>query len=277
MILLEKIGVDSLPIETMSILLGELNTEARCVALASTPPELTALRDINDNLRDNGAFLETPRRRFDVRGILETMPDSLATLLRDPAAGPQDATWATRDDGPTGEFAHALAGALLDFSAQHGIGLRTLIGEKRTATENYPHSVETRLTVLAKVALLGRDSEPFSGTEIVRAVQEIDERTPDRTVRSHVAKLIDHGYIKTSHRRPKAYELAQRGDGIDAPEVMTDFFSIVGKFAIGSEHAIEHGKGRAQQIVSTPSLLSKLVAKAYEATAHTGKTFTRRP
>lgn len=266
-------GIERLPAASMAVLLGELNTEARCIALVATPTELTAMRDINEDLRQKGAFDIVDRSRFNVHGHLSAMPDYLATTVSDPLPEQARAAWAIRSDCPTGVFATAMAGALLRFSDERNVSLRTLIGEKRSAAEGKMHSIETRLGVLATVASLTLEGKPVTSSGVAERAQDFGLGA--QTIWSHLHKLARHGFLNKSESG-STFTITETKNGHDTGDTLDQFLRLVSSFAIGASVAIEKGADDARAMLYDSSRLPLLVEKSYKSSTHTGKSTSHR-
>lgn len=284
-------GIEVLPDATMSMLLGELNTESRCVLVTATPNELVPVQHVREDLFARNALGLVSRERFNLNSIVNSFSPAVISKSKDPLDGSvwiqrgaaqaiAEASGETEDDvrevtNPVGDFVAGMSGSLLAFSAEHGIPLRSLIGEKHGPKKHGISATEIRLGVVATVVTLAQTGQPFTGNQIREYTESLD--LMDRPVRSHLRELVKHGYLQCDDsKRPKVYRTTELPDRTDTLDMMTEFLGIVGRFAIGSIHAQEHGIQRGQQILDDPVLLPRLIQKSYDASGHTGKSFTRR-
>lgn len=282
-------GVESLPDATIATLFGELNTEARCVVASSIPNDLVPLQEVRNDLYSRNAYALISNRRFNVGGIVNAFAPGIIAKSNDPTdnsvwvqrgvSRPDTMTTTTHTGGssnPTGNFVAGAAGALLAFSEYHDVPLRNIVGEKHAPKgENFRSATEARLGIFAIIATLSNSNDSFTGQDVTEHGQTLDLQPGP--IRTQLRDLTAMGFLeRDTTKRPKIYRTAKLPNGTEAMEVIMDLLSIVGKFAIGSVHAQEHGIQQGRQILDDPKILPSLIYKSYEASGHTGKTFTRR-
>jgi hypothetical protein len=258
-------------------LLGELNTEASCVALTAAPQILTPVVEINQNLEAQGAFAIEEPRRFNVQGLLKAMPDNFVTMVTDPLPGYARAqSWVQKNEGIFGTFLTGYAGALLGYSLDHNRPLRIIIGEKRRPTsEGVMHSVEIRLGVLAALQSLATTSR--TGTFKRRELYELTDTfgIDEPLARRHLARLSDHKVVEDSRGKYRI-RIAEKKDGSQSFDDIADLLKIVAHFAIADPKAIQEGIDRGTEIMSDPTSLALLVRRSYATSTHTGKSTKRK-
>jgi len=285
-------GIEVLPDATMAMLLGELNTESRCVLATATPNELVPVQYVREDLMARNALGLVSRERFNLNSIVNSFSPAIISKSKDPLDGSvwiqrgitqpadsdlsQDPSGAAQETtNPVGDFIAGMSGSLLAFSAKYGIPLRSLVGEKHAPKKHGISATEIRLGVVATVVRLAQTGQPFTGNQIREYTEDLD--LMERPVRSHLSDLVKYGYLQCDDsKRPKVYHTVELPDRTDTQELMTDFLRIVGEFAIGSIRAQEDGIQRGQQILDDSVLLPRLIQKSYDASGHTGKSFTRR-
>jgi DNA-binding transcriptional ArsR family regulator len=254
--------------------IGELNTEAKCIALLSVPEKLTQLSDIREDLEILGAYDMEEATRFNVLGILKSMDGRFVSLALDPLAnGGRGEYWAQMREGPTGEFSRALGGSLLHFSFTHNVSLRKLIGERRRTTDpEQVDSVETRLALLA--VLTAESSGSRSGT--FKKAQILDRLEGDFSIRptttsTHLKRLVDAKFVVAAEQGRHRLELPTLADGREVNEIFMDFLKIVGGFAVNSPEMREQGLSQADEIMQKRGAIPLLVRRSYHSSAHTNK------
>lgn len=262
-------------------IVGELNTEARCVALLATPYELTPVIDINDNLASLGAFGLVDSCRFNVGGHLKELPDfAVSTISNLPnpeyPENPRVSLWAVRHTGIVSDYFSGLSGQFLQYSLDHGRSLRTILGEKRRKPGNIS-STEARLGVLASVLYLTDTSA--NGTFTKDEVKEMAESfgISDRITNGHLTRLTTWSVVQpVSHSSTDVYRPAIKPDGSDAYDDIKDILRIVASFAIPDAQAIKNGIDRGNQIMKSGKDIARLVHRSYSTSTHTGKSTARR-
>ncbi|MCA9331632.1 hypothetical protein KC968_01680 [Candidatus Saccharibacteria bacterium] len=281
--------VETLPDQTIATLLGEMNTEARCILVSATPNELVPLQHVKEDLEARNAYAHTSNRRFNVGGLVNSFHPAIISKSIDPI---DDSAWVRRGadhiDAKTqskpkgqestadliGNFAAGLAGSLLAFSADYGVPLRHVVGEKHPPKKHGFSATEARLGVLATIVTLAQNYDSFTGNDVRDLTDELG--FPIRPIRGHLRDLVEYGYLQSDDtKRPKVYRSTELDNGSTSFEMMQDYLMIAAKFAIGSVHAQEKGIQQGQQILNDSLLLPRLIEKSYEASGHTGKSFTR--
>ena len=269
----------------ISEIVGELNTEAKCIALLSVPvgEGATPISSIRENLAVRGAFQFVDRSRFNVLGIYKEMRSGLVALHHDPYANNGIGTyWVGRPDSPLTTFSNAWAGSFLDYSAGLGlasenpdenIGLRDILGErKQPPNPTSATAIEARLAALA--LLVAVDDEAAGNVFRRHAVIEplVEKYGISKgPAREHLNHLQEIGLLTSPcHGSPKI-ELATLSDGREARTIIRDFLKIVAGFARGSNIFEQNGLQSAEQIMSDPEKVAALVRKSYERSPHTGK------
>lgn len=274
---------------SISALLSQLNTEARCVLLLATPDELTPASTIREDLSTRGAYKVEDKRRFEITGLLSTFHQGIITKINDPN---DNSVWAKRttiqqntdsdnlnsSENPgvmLGRFAAGMAGHLLSFSLNNGIALRKIIGEKQLAKDSGFSATEIRLGALATIALLANGNDTFSGADFTDVTNGLGMPTP--IARTQLKKLTNHGLLSRDDScRPKIYRPVELQNGLKSTEVINDLLKIVAVYAIGSTSSELEGLELGRQILNDSYTLPRLIHRSYSSTEHTGKTFTKK-
>lgn len=254
------------PIGGMHALIGELNTEARCVAITATPPGETPVPEINEGLRKFNAFSLVGQRRFNVHALLSSMPDELVRSGNDSCA---QVASVIKNSESLGSFATGLAGSLLRYSHERGVSLRMIIGEKRSGKNGEAHSTHSRLGVLAAIAAFSETGEPFTTTEVAREVESYG--VDQRTARAHVWKLTKQGLLTKGQTRKRSLEVFRKPDGTTFADDINELFRIIGRFSLSPAMAIAQGTEEGRDIIHDSNNLPLLVERSYASSTHTGK------
>ncbi len=265
----------------MSILIGNLNTEAKCLAVSFTPQELVPVTEITEELREVGAYGIESSRRFNVSGILKKIHPAIVSTWDDPDPNNFRGArlWAQRRPDYTGNYVAGLAGALIGYSFHHDRPLRTVLGEKRSMKNSAINSTEIRLGVLTGLLYMHETSpnEIFTREDVRDCISDAyndeswygDRRIIDRHfTQLRQARIIEE--IKIG--REQIIRLNKRPDGKELYDEIRDLLKIVGEFAIGLESTIDKGMSSVQKIIhDQPANIAMLVHRAYANSGHTGK------
>jgi hypothetical protein len=265
--------------KSVSALLGELNTEAKCVALLFTPQEPTRVSDISESLVDAGAYDIEERSRFNVSGILGQMPDLLVkTSSKDEESGnSQPRMWAQKSKGYFGEFIDGVSGTLLDYSLRHDRPLRTIIGEKKQQ-KGITSAIELRLGVLAAVAKLSHESGygTIDRNDVIDCVEEAFKADSIPLIRDTVLKAIGRlqvdGVVEIKTVGIKSdVRLFDTEKARPTEEQVMDLLGIVGKIATADREMVFDGQTLRNKIISRRSTIANLIHTSYSSSNHTGK------
>ncbi|MFO0920290.1 MAG: hypothetical protein U0451_01310 [Candidatus Saccharimonadales bacterium] len=268
-------------LEQMSVLIGNLNTEAKCLAVSFTPQKLVPVTEITENLRIAGAYdIEGPKR-FNVSDILKKIHPTIVSTWDDPDPvnfrGAK--LWAQRQPDYAGNYVAGLAGALMDYSFLHDRPLRTILGEKRTMSRSAINSTEIRLGLLTGLLYMHNTSpnEVFTREDVKDCISGVygdelwygDRRIIDRHfTQLRQARIIEE--IKIG--RDRIIRLCKKPNGTESYDEIQDLLKIVGEFAIGLESTIDQGISQAHDIIyDHPENPAMLVHRSYASTGHTGK------
>ncbi|MCA9333149.1 hypothetical protein KDA00_04755 [Candidatus Saccharibacteria bacterium] len=267
---------------SIAAVIGELNTEARCIALTSTPTEFTQVLDICDGLQQKGAFDIVDKSRFNVGGILKEFPNSVVATISDPPApdvsapNPQTRLWAKKADGVVGDYFTGFAGDLLQYSLAHNRALRTIIGEKVRKEDRMP-SIESRLGVLAAIQYLSDES--VSGTFTRREVRDMtsDFGIGRSVAMQHIKRLMIHSVVQPARNNSdEVLRPAIKPDGTEAYDDIRDILQIFARFAIPTPNVIYSGVKSGRLVMSDPKVVSLLIQRSYATSTHTGKSTRRK-
>lgn len=268
-------AVAALPLETMAVLTGELNSEAHCAALLAVPMDrLTMVSDVSNTLRKAGAYDHVRPRRFNLHMALVKMHPALVSTLAEPASkGEQSKTWVRKSAQPVGTFATAYAGAMLGFSLDQAISPRILVGEKRNAPQGQS-AIASRLTVLTHLYNAHLSSGDFTAREIFDSVA--DYGVSRSGLQRHLAGLSQHGIIEPVD--PDSVILRMRPQGMEpkqaAPSLIVgSFLKLIAGFATNNPEAIQAGLARGQAIMADREALGQLVDRSFAASSHVNKTY----
>jgi hypothetical protein len=256
----------------VALLLGENNTEARCITyLSITDSGMVPLNIITSKLAENEAFKYVPLTRFNVGGIIDATDNSLVVTTRDPHPDFGHSTiWVEKTpDTDLSQLANATAGLLLAYSLEHNRPIRSLLGEKRT-TASGSNSIQNRLGVLAVAfdeEVVGRGFAPDDIAERNLA----DYGIPLLTTKRHIQNLVNAKIMSAINPRSTRLEFTIRPDGKETRLEVLELFKLIGSLATGSTEELKAALKRGRQIIDNPKWLPLLVKRSYASSGHTGK------
>ena len=268
--------IDALDDWTISEIVGEFNTEAKCAALLAVPEDgtLVSMAQVRENLDAFGGFdFENPDR-FNVLGILKETRDRFVSLHRDPA-GPNNRNtyWVGMRDTELGSFGRSVAGNLLYFSLANNMPLRKILGERRRSPDGTKaDAIETRLAVLAVLAYKHTEA---SGKSF--AYDEVEDQIADQftispvAIKKHLAKLRKAGLVSEARQGNNRLELPKLPDGRESIEIIMNLLRLVGGTATGLSTTYHQGIEKGREIMTDAGVLPLLIRRSYASSTHTGK------
>ncbi len=270
-------------LEQMALILGDVNTEAKCLAIGFTPQERVSVLDIRESLSDSGAFDLVPQSRFNVQGILSKTNDGFVTVVSEPIPEKHStASWAQRNPDFAGDFIAGLAGDLITYSIRNNRSLRTIIGEKRLSANN-ANAILNRLGILTGILSLTIDSPSTSGSFSTEDLVEFcfehgDEIETSRSlINKHIGSLKDKKVVDEKLSKGKqVIRTSVKPDGTEAYHDVHDLLRIVGTYAVGRHEDISAGISSGIETAKCRNNVALLVKRSYATSGHTGKTTPRK-
>ncbi len=269
---------DHVPGAIMALIVGALNTEAKCITIASTPDiaDITPVATVRANLAKHGAYDLVDPLTFNVQGLFRKMDRLLVDVSSNPDRDLLNASMCVRKCEDIGPFATGVAGALLDVSLTHNMPLRHLIGEQLTNKRGGVSAVETRLGALCTFASLAMAGEQIDRIAVTHEIVE-QQRVDRSTSRRHIDKLIEVGILTGgSSRNNRILEFATLPDGRDTLEITMALLTTIGKLATQPYTEAERGRRLAKEIATNDRIVPALIKRSYASTGHTGKSTPRK-
>ena len=266
---------DHVPGSIMALLVGALNTEAKCITFASIPDvaELTPVATIRSELAKNGAYDLVDSSTYNAQGIIRKMDTLLVNVVSDSHRDPVRASMWVQKDQAIGPFATGVAGALLDVSLTHNMPLRRLLGEQFTTPQ--VNAIETRLGTLCTFASLATSGELIDRIAVGYDIAQ-QQGVNHSTARRHVDKLIESGILTTNRLSNQFVEFRTLPDGRDTLEITLELLGRIGKLATQPHAEAERGRRLAKEIATNERIVPALIKRSYASTGHTGKSTPRK-
>lgn len=265
-----------IPGPAMALLVGALNTEAKCITYSAIPdePAWTPVTDIRKELETNSAYKLVVAKRFNIQGILRGMDGLLTNVINDPLSENQTHKLWTQKREPLGPVATGIAGLLLDYSLTHHMPLRRILGEQRTVRN--VNSTEIRLGILCTCASMAKSESVIDKNTAAEAVYETNEIKRD-AFDGHIGNLVNAGLLsETGNRLRRKLEFTKLPSNYEALEVTIALLSTIGRVATNPATEAQRGRRLGQQIATNPSVVPQLILRSYESTTHTGKLAPRK-
>lgn len=265
-----------IPGAAMALLVGALNTEAKCITYSVIPdePAWTPVTEIRNNLEANSAYELVRPKRFNIQGILRGMDGLITNVINDPLSENQVHKLWTQKREPLGPVATGIAGLLLDFSLTHHMPLRKILGEQRSVRN--VSSTEIRLGVLCTCAGMALSESIIDKNTAAEAVYETNEIKRD-AFDGHIGNLVNAGILsETGNRLRRKLEFTKLQSNYEALEVTMALLSTIGRVATNPATEAQRGRRLGQQITTNPSVVPQLILRSYESTTHTGKLAPRK-
>lgn len=253
--------------------LSDLNTEPKCVLLASVPEdEEIKIAELRRDLRERGAFNEVSSETFQISGIAREMDGRLLAVRSDgEGLGKRGNLWARRFSPDTARAHTVLAGMLLGFSIDTDIPLRKILGERLIAGSSDAVKARIRtLEAMTTMTVLGCGTVvSVDLLDFLQETQGIDPRQARRYMNSFTETGIMTRFIEGKNLKFEFIDTARGDNGL---EIVQKFFGILNGAVVKSPVITETGLTTSRKVLDDPKILSNIVARSYNATNHFGKT-----
>lgn len=258
----------------MANIIGEFNTEAKCIAYSATTTNVEPMSEINSRLSSIGAFDAVNQRTYNTAGILDAMPDFMVSSISDYE---NRRLYVSRNSGFFGKYLHGFAGSIIELSLNNNRSIRTLVGEK-VNRPGYMNSTELRLGVLASMKFLSDSTSNgiVDNRDLFEYVEDYfstyDEELKEGTFNNLTRRMANGGLIHIK-RNPKSKKIifAEKPDGTKVEDEVTDLLDVIGKFAAPSIKQVNHGIEFLDEASQDRTVISQLIKRSYVNSGHTGK------
>lgn len=264
-----------LDIATITTVLGGVNTELKCLALAplDTDSPLTQQALHQNTLSDYGdKLLQRKIPPSELGNVIAGMPEGFVDISTNPGG---ERTFRL---GRIGYSAAALGGHLVTMSRETAVPTRTLVGEsfklQKPDGRECIGTIEARLVVLT--GLLTLAEKRWQPTAALAEEFSRFGLTSNSTVSAHLTHLVEVGLVdcrpNPRHAGRYQYRIAGENGHVPPAETIRRYLAIVGRFALLEPEFMDQGRADLEKIRQEKKLIPYLVKRAFASTKHTGKT-----